>query len=304
MAKKKVKATGKRARAKAKLDRQWGEEEVKGDPSRVYRRGFSNQNGQRQKKRVAVETFASEDVSQQQKHSEMHDESDSTDDEDDLSDDNNNPLRNLLGKIHACKNGMGTSRSRGSEKKSKSNLSDEELEELQSESVIGGDDGEDLPCDVDNGDEDLVIIPDVLSSDGEDDDRQLPREDDLYANHFGREPLDDEDIVNFSSHWGSGEQVLNKNLAAAENRAPMTDVENLKLFAAGPINDILSRDDRFSPNIRVLLRSHWPKFNRKNMDLYGDGLSGGLFTLLQSTLYSSLSSYADLLVTTETREVR
>ena len=329
--KKKKGPKGKVARAKAKLDRQWGEEadEEVVQKSKIRHGRSRINNGDREGLKSSGTTFEKPKVFSNEEE-EINDAQDGynsvTDDDDsddDDSDDDDNGLKgysnkgaydNLLSKIKATQ-GKGIKR----KLESNSNTTDEK-ESFGEATLIdtqSHDDG--------STEEESVYSNTNTNSDGEDDSEV---EDNVnedtkkvgsnpFTNHFS--------VPAFPSDEAASMHILESRSSSQLLSTPYLD-PSLELRLSGCSRDETSdSDDEESltqqqqqidknisecrNNLSKLLKSNWKSFNsqvaRSNTDSFKRMKLRPKhgFSALQASILPTLSSYADILCTAETQEV-
>lgn len=306
---------GKKARAKAKLERQWGEEvdEVQQHQMSLARRGQSRLQDNR-KKHGANHQGKSDGDSLWNKHREEFDPEDdsstaSSDDGD--GNDNSAALSLLLEDIR--KKSPKSKRKKKDQNESISRIIDEQdlhQEENGEDSMqLVEEEEEEMET---SEDEDEQSEDEVIHEDDEDDQTLIK---DPFSSHFLREALpDDEDAVSKITATQKYVKVptsfLDRSLEL-QLSGPPAESQKTPCSAATAAehqwNDTASSLFQYN---RKVLRQGWRKINKRvvRYDVESrleDSLpKDRIFSSLQCTLYPSLATYSDILITAETRQNR
>lgn len=331
--------SGKRARRKAKLDRQWGEEvDPSYDKRTSYQRGNNNKSSNKrfsnnqhsthsqvddddndnadQRLHLNSKRFKYNDSCNRNNH--HHDRKGSVSasvsafdasDTEEEQEDRAIVLDQLLQKINYYRGDKSKSNSKGDDDSMLHQNKTKKDSEDEGSSIVDEYNIRDYEENVADDVTDDVISSDDVSDDDATSSVSNKHQNDDYTSHFSNPTIMMSDDHVFSSDWTTKCDTL-VPISKAEFPADM--IQNLKLFGHGPILAKLQEEktwnsviDRFEKNNRALIRSTWPRFNRNNMvsSSYRNQSTNDTFTPLQSLLYPSLSSYSDLLLTVEHQDV-
>lgn len=329
MAKKKITKKkgpkGKKARAKAKLERQWGETAIIDDEkprrvgnSRLLKRTKNGESNQTirwapDKKEglepnpKAPETFAKPAFSgvlkkkqptfQSKKHrSSSDDDDDFSDSEGDSEDEDTPAVHGLLSSIRRVKNKSENRKPQSASREVDAQVDNEGMgEDVFTDTEMGHSSESDLSDDEGgisddnlkdgNGDDDDGSISEHMHS--SDDKRPL----DLFHQRFSRFPLKKEELTNMSST--SNKVSMNDMLEFQVMIPSMTDDSSGENFDSNTTPGELKTlaDSSFECN-RTFLQRRWKRLNKSTM------------TETQFSIYPFLTRYMDLFVTTDSRKVR
>jgi hypothetical protein len=265
--KKKKGPKGKRARAKAKLERQWGETV---DESQLpeLRRGKSRLLAQQKQ------------PEKQERATRKEEEGDDMDvyvsSEDDSDQEDQGALNRLLQSIKT----RTTSRQQ---------LNDQDDSEDESDSSDSESDGE---MSLEDSHEDVVEESDVEEEavvTGDDDD--MASDIDPFASRFNREPLSEKELAQALSKAEKIFKVAMPNLESALEMQSYTDCTTNTGAAT-----------LLFPCNRKVLQTTWKRANAPVMRR-SNKKKGQILSPLQTALYPSLATYKDAFVAAETRQV-
>lgn len=264
--KKKKGPKGKRARAKAKLERQWGETV---DESQVtgLRRGKSRLLKHEPTKRTKpnkVDEESDVDIQVSSEESEVEEDA---------------PALNLL--LRSIKKESRNNRHRNEQSQGDS---DHESSDEESESDTHVEDSRDMDYEVEESDEEAQVM-----SDGDSDEGGTSSDVDPFASHFNRGPYSDKELVQ----------------AVADStktfKASFPEVDSCLEFQ---LTDDNAEDAStlFRSNRQVLQRA-WKRVNGPIVKS-STKEKKGLLSPFQSALYPSIATYKDAFLAAETRENR
>jgi hypothetical protein len=292
---------GKKARAKAKLERQWGEETVL-DKQDKPRRGKSRllssspkkkkrDNDSRQERMISEPTYEfPNDVS----------EDDSSDDDEKESDtEAAAPMTNLLQSI---RNKISVPKQKASRVvQDQDDDSDDNMDENQDDEQQANDDDimqEDDDSDVDLESESELETEENDVNENEKDDDDYLEHTDLFRQRFSREPL----LAGAEALTSNDQPVikltLDANLELHVTAAAESDLESRLLQIKADNKDGSTEKDALQSISRESFEC-----NRQVLQRQWKRKQKGLSTS-QSQLYPFLSRYMDLLVTTDSIKVR
>jgi U3 small nucleolar RNA-associated protein 25 len=313
MAKKKVEKKkgpkGKKARAAAKLERQWGEHvDAKDIQAATYRRGKSRSTKSKKEnvhmhvpgdeadeEEVPMKGDLVENTKSDQKYDDEEDDEGYAPQEDALC---------LLLKSIKKKS-----------KRSKRVFVDEEDGALVDEE---SDDGDIVEEDQQEGTDESEIEEDEATTE-KDDDGQADQDSDPFADHFNREPLpeNEKEISDLLSILQEFHKVptpfLDDSLDLQLSAQSVTNqLKSSNLLDQNASSSKLQKGwNQLSSSLfacnRKLLKEGWKKANKQVLksDPDGDGIvPSSSLSSLQSCLYPPLASYADILLTNESRKNR
>jgi hypothetical protein len=263
--KKKKGPKGKRARAKSKLERQWGETV---DESQVtgLRRGKSRLLKHEPTKRTKANKVDEEsDVDIQVSSEESEVEEDA-------------PALNLL--LRSIKKESRNSRHKNEQSQGDS---DHESSDEESESDTHVEDSRDMDYEVEESGEEAQVM-----SDGDSDEGGTSSDVDPFASHFYREPYSDKELV----------QAVADSTKTL--KASFPEVDSCLEFQ---LTDDKAEDAStlFRSNRHVLQRA-WKRVNGPIVKS-STKEKKGLLSPFQSALYPSIATYKDAFLAAETREV-
>ena len=261
---------GKKARAKAKLQRQWGEEARESEDQGTSLRFGKSRLLSSKKNSIIQSTAKTQDGEQvedldniPQAHNEQHNFVDSDDAEDELENENENAVDSFLQKLKTSK---GSAESDDDEQ-------DSDMDEEASEADWSN-----------NMDEE------------EEDDENMAPVVDLFSEHFSRSPLPEDDEQKAQKLKSAQTTTTLKELGLSSSIDIQASTEWLKDRGLDKTCDFaawkgLARS-AFECN-REFLKQQWKSTRSKVFD-----------SQLQTALYPGLTSYMDMLITAEKRSNR
>ena len=298
MAKKKVEKKkgpkGKKARAAAKLDRQWGEHVDEKAPT-SYRRG---KNRLLSKKTLADGMYEESDEEEVPMKGADNKQIEKNDSDDEIQED---ALHRLLKSI-----------------KNKSKRSDRDLDKQQDDTLIEKvtEDESDIEGSQEDDTEDSETEDQTVNNDYDD---HADHSIDPFSSHFNQQllPENNEEISQLMSSRASFDKVptlpLDKSLdlqLSAPSVLSLLKAHNLLDTQTSPSKSKLAwnqiASELFACN-RKVLKVGWKKINKQVIKANPDGhgtIHGATLSSLQSCIYPHLASYADILITMESRKNR
>lgn len=311
---------GKKARAKAKLERQWGETAIVDNEkprrvgkSRLIARSANTdrepsvrwaQDEGRGKTQVAVEPAASQGTSVKgvlknnspsSKTGNRHrkDETFRSDSEAESDDDETPALQGFLSAIRKKIKQSGSSKRQGDGSQPSSNFDAQHRGDDSSDTEMeSSDDSDNSDGDFDEKDDNGIDEVDDDDDDSVVDDIARRRKVDLYYQHFSQSPLQPDELKS-TTQPSSNKLIINDQLEFevitriarreldSSNFGPDTGLDDLRKLAA----------TAFEGN-RKALQNRWKRLHK------------GILKDSQFPVYSFLSRYMDLLITTDSRKVR
>lgn len=317
---------GKKARAKAKLDRQWGESAIIDDekPRRIGKsRLLARAKKDDERKSIR---WASDDKDKREmestpsvpqprtefsgvlknkkpptfhsKKSHNHDDDESfSNSEMDSENEDTPPLQGLLRTIRQSKTKTHVHTT------NRRNVAQDLDEEEMNAEEISDAEMEDSDVEDDENDDEISIQDDDISDDealedgdSVDENGTTPdgkRAIDLFHQHFSRKPLDQDGLKNSSAE--TSKVTVNDNVELLLTLANSNDASDDPKFGSEIKPDDLQKiaDSSFEGN-RKILQHRWKRLNKNRNTL----------TEKQYPIYPFLTRYMDLLVTTDSRKVR
>ena len=310
MAKKKVEKKkgpkGKKARAAAKLERQWGEHvDAKDTKAATYRRGKSRST-KSTRENVETDEVDEEEVPMKGDVVENNNRDINSDEEED--DEDYTPQEDALS--HLLKSIKKKS------KRSKRVFVDEEDGALVDEE---SDNDGDIMEEYQEEDTDDSVIEEDEATTEKDDENEADQDTDPFADHFNQEPIpeNEKEISNFLSSLQEFHKVPTPFLDDSLELQLSVQSVMIQLKSSNLLDQKVSStklhkgwsqlsSSLFACN-RKLLKEGWKKANKQVLKSDPDGhgsMPGSSLSSLQSCLYPPLASYADILLTNESRKSR
>ncbi|CAJ1944241.1 unnamed protein product [Cylindrotheca closterium] len=319
---------GKKARAKAKLDRQWGEAAIIDDDNTTKRIGNSRLLAQKKKStggvswggetksernnddanRKSTDPVISKGITKKSStkferktnRRRYNDGSSSSSDEasDEESDDDNTTMKILMSKIKKSMEKKGKVAKKYMEEEEEG----EDVEDTPIEKEVSSDEESSETSDSENEEHDDAVMSDQNENEGDGDDNGPIGNDedesviDIFRTRFSHKPLSDEEVDSISQPSRDSASI---------------GVSTELLLTRKSIGDEL-KDFETTEKDRSKLDEHWKKCAMKNLESSRKVLKQGWkkfnnkkdFTPRQAPLYTALSSYADLFSITNSMKER
>jgi len=289
---KKKGGSGKLARKKAKLERQWGEE-VDESQKVSYTRGLNATPAEKKfKSRIGLEeSTIRQGNNENSGFIEKTESSDEEEGENNLG--NGQALDSLLTRIKNKRRQNKVTFGHTSESSTK--WLEKDLYDIHNngESIAGGSYDEESNS---GSDEEQDMIAETKEDEENDikTDEGTQIQKDAYAKYFSTS----EKEINSVEAKVASEKILPIPFQLEDTRHMKIYTLNIESLGVQNV------DKAFDINTRAVLKAVWHRFNKKSLKARKNNQLSNIFTPIQSLLYPSLSTYVDIMLNCVSREVR